>query len=197
VGQAESAWSVRRALACWGWLPDTVTVAKDDSPRLRAAPLATPPRVVLIEPEIPQNTGNIARLTAALQCPLHLVGQLGFRIDEKAVRRAGLDYWPLVDLHTHDDLAGFRQAHPGATLKLFSAVASRNYLEADFQPGDALVFGRESRGLDEALLEAHPEHCYALPTIGAVRSLNLANAVAVALYEAYRQLDAFRAVRSG
>jgi tRNA (cytidine/uridine-2'-O-)-methyltransferase len=141
--------------------------------------------VVLVDPEIPQNTGNIARLTAALQC------------DEKAVRRAGLDYWPLVDLHRHDDLGDFRGAHPSATIKLFSAVAQRSYLEAAFAPGDALVFGRESRGLDEGLLEAHADHCYALPTIGAVRSLNLANAVAVVLYEAYRQLGAFESLHAG
>jgi len=146
---------------------------------------------VLLEPEIPQNTGNIARLTAALQCPLHLVGQLGFRIDERAVRRAGLDYWPLVQLEQHPDLEHFVAAQPEAGLKLFSAVASRSFLEADFRPGDALVFGRESVGLPGELLEAYPDRTFGIPTIGAVRSLNLANAVSIVLYEACRQLGAF------
>ena len=161
-------------------------------PRLRAAPMTQPPRIVLVEPEIPQNTGNIARLAAALSCPLHLVGRLGFRIDDKAVRRAGLDYWPLVQVHRHVDLAHFQQSHPGAQLKFFSAVATKSYLEARFCPGDALVFGCESRGLPVQLLAAHEQSAYALPTIGGVRSLNLANTVAVAMYEAMRQLDAFR-----
>jgi tRNA (cytidine/uridine-2'-O-)-methyltransferase len=170
---------------------------------------------VLVEPEIPQNTGNIGRLAAALGCPLHLVGPLGFRIDEKAVRRAGLDYWHLVEVHRHDDLDAFRRAHPDAGLRLFSAVASRSYYEAVFEPGDALVFGRESVGLPEALLEEQASRSYAIPTIArrvggdraapsamptegqsepapeGVRSLNLANAVALVAYEAMRQLGAF------
>jgi len=169
-------------------------MAKDDMPRLRAKPLARPPQIVLLEPEIPQNTGNIARLCGALACPLHLVGELGFRIDDKAVRRAGLDYWHLVDVRRHDSLEAFGQAEPTAKLKLFSAVARRSYLEASFAPGDALVFGRESRGLPMELLEAHADQSFALPTMGAVRSLNLANTVAVVLYEAMRQLEAFSKV---
>ena len=116
-------------------------MAKDGRPRLRAEPLDQPFRIVLVEPEIPQNTGNIGRLSAATQCPLHLVGELGFRIDERAVRRAGLDYWHLVTLTQHVDLGAFRSAHPDARLRVFSAVASRSYLDADFRPGDALVFG--------------------------------------------------------
>lgn len=151
--------------------------------------------MVLIDPEIPQNTGNIGRLTAALQCPLHLVGKLGFRIDEKAVRRAGLDYWPLVQLTHHTDLPAFRAAHPTAALKLFSAVGDRSYLDARFQPDDALVFGCESRGLPDEILASHAESIFTIPTIGAVRSLNLANAVSVVLYEAYRQLGAFDTVQ--
>lgn len=166
-------------------------MAKDDLPRLRAPALRQPPQIVLLEPEIPQNTGNIARLAGALACPLHLVGELGFRVDDKAVRRAGLDYWHLVDVRRHDSLPAFRQAHPDAELKLFSAVASQSYLQARYRPGDALVFGRESRGLPMELLEAHPDRCFALPTMGAVRSLNLANTVAIVLYEAMRQLGAF------
>ena len=165
--------------------------AHDPLPRLRAAPLATPFRLVLVEPEIPQNTGNIARLSAATQCPLHLVGRLGFRIDEHAVRRAGLDYWHLVTLEQHLDLSHFRNSHPGARLRLFSATASRSYLEADFQPGDALVFGKESVGLPDELLGQHPESTFGIPTLGPVRSLNLANAASIVLFEALRQAGAF------
>jgi tRNA (cytidine/uridine-2'-O-)-methyltransferase len=170
-------------------------MAKDDMPRLRASPLADPPSIVLVNPEIPQNTGNIARLAGALACPLHLVGELGFRIDDKAVRRAGLDYWHLVDVRTHAGLDAFAMKHPPPTWKLFSAVGSRSYLEASFSPADALLFGRESRGLPMELLEEHADRCYALPTMGAVRSLNLANSVAVVTYEAMRQLGAFDEVR--
>ncbi len=166
-------------------------MAKDQLPRLRAEPLSNPPHIVLVNPEIPQNTGNIARLAGALACPLHLVGELGFRIDEKAVRRAGVDYWHLVDIRLHESFDAFLRAHPEARLCFFTAVASRSYLQASFEPGDALVFGRESRGLDEELLDRYPDRCFALPTIGAVRSLNLANSVAIATYEAMRQLGAF------
>ena len=165
-------------------------MSKDDLPRLRCAPLAVPLRIVLVEPEIPQNTGNIARLSAATQSPLHLVGRLGFRIDEHAVRRAGLDYWHLVDLSQHPTLDAFREAHPASRLRLFSAVGGRSYLEADFQPGDALVFGRESTGLPPALLDAHPGSVFGIPTLGAVRSLNLANSAAIVVYEALRQVGA-------
>ncbi len=175
-------------------------MAKDGSPRLRADPLpldggVAPLHLVLVDPEIPQNTGNAARLAGALQLPLHLVGTLGFRIDEKAVRRAGLDYWHLVDVRRHDDLDAFRAVTPDCRrLLYFSAVAGQSYLDAGYRPGDALVFGKESSGLPDALLAAHPSDCYAVPTIGAVRSLNLANTVAVVAYEAMRQLGAFARV---
>jgi tRNA (cytidine/uridine-2'-O-)-methyltransferase len=165
-------------------------VAKVNLPRLRAAPLADPFRIVLVEPEIPQNTGNIARLAAATRSPLHLIGRLGFRIDEKAVRRAGLDYWHLVELEQHLDLPHFSHEHPGARLRLFSAVATRSYLDADFLPGDALVFGKESVGLDPDLLDRHPDAVFGIPTLGPVRSLNLANAAAIVVYEALRQVGA-------
>ncbi len=172
-------------------------MAKDDRPRLRAAALEKPPRIVLVDPEIPQNTGNVARVAAALQAPLHLVGRLGFRIDDKAVRRAGLDYWHLVELHRHPDLSHFQAEHPAATLRLFSSVGRQSHIDAHFSPGDALVFGRESVGLSDALLEAHPGEVYALPTIGGVRSLNLGNTVAVVVYEAFRQLGAFEQLHPG
>jgi tRNA (cytidine/uridine-2'-O-)-methyltransferase len=170
-------------------------MAKEGRPRLRAAALDRPPCIVLVDPEIPQNTGSIARLAAALGCTLHLVGRLGFRIDEKAVRRAGLDYWHLVRIERHLDFAHFRAAHPEARVRLLSAVATRSYLDAGFGPGDALVFGRESTGLPDELLAAFPADAFAIPTIGAVRSLNLANAVSVVLYEAYRQIGALSQVR--
>jgi tRNA (cytidine/uridine-2'-O-)-methyltransferase len=160
------------------------------TPRLRAAPLETPLRVVLVEPEIPQNTGNIARLTAATRSSLHLVGKLGFRIDEHAVRRAGLDYWHLVDLHQHETLPSFELANPGAKLFLYSAKATKSFLEADVAPGDALVFGKESVGLSDEILERHPDRIYGIPTLGAVRSLNLSNAVSIVLFEALRRLGA-------
>jgi tRNA (cytidine/uridine-2'-O-)-methyltransferase len=160
-------------------------------PKLRAHPLSPPFRVVLVEPEIPPNTGAVARTCVATESPLHLVGKLGFRIDEQSVRRAGLDYWHWLDLHRHDTLADMRAAHPEARLHLFSANASRSYLEADFTPGDALVFGKESVGLSPELLEAYPERVWGIPTLGPVRSLNLSNAVAIVLFEALRQQGVF------
>lgn len=158
--------------------------------KLRAEPLTPPFHVVLVEPEIPPNTGSVARTCAATASPLHLVRPLGFRIDEHAVRRAGLDYWHLVDLHVHETFAELRATAPDRRLHLFSANARESYLAADFTPGDALVFGRESVGLPPALLEAHPERIWAIPTSGAVRSLNLSNAVAIVLYEALRRAGA-------
>jgi tRNA (cytidine/uridine-2'-O-)-methyltransferase len=156
-------------------------------PKLRARPLVPPFRVVLVEPEIPPNTGSVARTCAATQSPLHLVGQLGFRIDAQSVRRAGLDYWHLVDVHQHDDLEGFVRAHPEARLHLFASTATRSFYDADFAPGDALVFGKESVGLDPAILARYPERVWAIPTSGGVRSLNLSNAVTLVLYDAIRR----------
>jgi tRNA (cytidine/uridine-2'-O-)-methyltransferase len=168
-------------------------MAKDGMPRLRCPPLARPFHVVLVEPEIPQNTGNIGRMVAATASHLHLVGPLGFSVDEHAVRRAGLDYWHLVAMTQHPDLGSFRAAHPDARLRLFSSVAPVSYLEADLRPGDALVFGRESVGLPDALLAAHPGAVFGIPTLGPVRSLNLANSVAIVLYEALRRAGALDA----
>jgi tRNA (cytidine/uridine-2'-O-)-methyltransferase len=165
------------------------------TPRLRASPLATPLHVVLVEPEIPPNTGNIARLCAATSSPLHLVGKLGFRIDEHSVRRAGVDYWHLVDVRQHVDFAHFAEAFakesPGGALHLFTALAEKSYVDVAFRAGDALVFGKESVGLPEELIAAHEGRAVAIPTLGAVRSLNLANAASIALFEALRQLGTF------
>ena len=164
------------------------------TPRLRASPLPTPLHVVLVEPEIPPNTGNIARLCAATSSVLHLVGTLGFRIDEQSVRRAGVDYWHLVEVRQHVDFPHFFHAWsreaPGRSLHLFTALAERSYIGAGYAPGDALVFGRESVGLPEDLLAAHPGRHVGIPTLGAVRSLNLANAAGIALFEALRSMGA-------
>lgn len=160
--------------------------------RLRSGRGQSPLQIVLVEPEIPPNTGNIGRLCAATRAHLHLVEPLGFRIDEQAVRRAGLDYWPLITLTTHPDYATARArlsaANPNARHFLFTGKTSRSYLDVAFRPGDVLVFGKESVGLPPELLEAHRDELVAIPTIGPVRSLNLANAVSIALYEALRQI---------
>lgn len=158
--------------------------------KLRFAALERPFRIVLVEPEIPPNTGAVARTCVATNSPLHLVGELGFSLDEQRVRRAGLDYWPLLDLHRHVDFAAFRAAFPATRLHLLSANAERSYLDADFEPGDALVFGRESVGLPRALLEEYADRVIGIPTAGGVRSLNLSNAVAIVLYEALRRSGA-------
>jgi tRNA (cytidine/uridine-2'-O-)-methyltransferase len=158
-----------------------------NTPKLRSQPLPTPFRVVLVEPEIPPNTGSVARTCAATSTPLHLIAPLGFRIDDRSLRRAGIDYWHLVRVRVHPSLDDFEREHPGARMHLFSAQATRTYLEADFQPGDALVFGRESVGLPEALLRSRGERVWGIPTSGQVRSLNLSNAVAIVLFEALRR----------
>ncbi len=161
--------------------------------KLRVPPMAHPFHLALVEPEIPQNTGNIARLCAATQSPLHLIGRLGFRIDERAVRRAGLDYWHLVTLTVHADWSSFALRHTAAgtgRILLFSANAPRSYLDAGYTPGDALVFGRESAGLPREVLERHPGEVFGIPTAGAVRSINLASAAAIVLYEAMRSVGA-------
>jgi len=149
---------------------------------------------VLVEPEIPPNTGNVARLCAATASPMHLVGTLGFRIDAHSVRRAGVDYWHLVDVRQHVDfehfLHAFGRESPGGKLHLFSALATRSYLEGGYAPGDALVFGKESVGLSEELLGRFSDRVVGIPTLGAVRSLNLANAVGIALFEGLRSLGA-------
>jgi tRNA (cytidine/uridine-2'-O-)-methyltransferase len=150
-----------------------------------------PVAVALVEPEIPPNTGNIARLCAATGSPLHLVGPLGFRLTGAQVRRAGLDYWDAVELVRHKDYAVFETATGGRRRWFFSTRGRRRYTDAAYQPGDLLVFGSESRGLPDAVLDKHPDAVLGLPMrIEKVRSLNLATAVGIALYEALRQIDA-------
>lgn len=141
-----------------------------------------------MEPEIPPNTGNVARLCAATESVLHLVHPLGFRVDEKAVRRAGLDYWHLVRVVEHASFEEFEASLPeGARLHFFTGKAARNLYATKLEAGDYLVFGRESVGLSPAILERYSERTVAIPTLGAVRSLNLANAATLAVYEALRQ----------
>jgi len=147
--------------------------------------------VALVEPEIPPNTGNVARLCAATRTPLHIVGVTGFRLDERAVRRAGLDYWPEVELHRHRDLEALRENLHGARFVYLTTKAEASYTDWTFADGDCLVFGRETRGLPEDLLRANWERCITIPILNPkVRSLNLATAVAVVLYEALRQTGA-------
>lgn len=166
-----------------------------DSDRLRVAPLVPPFHIVLLEPEIPPNTGNVARICAATSSPLHLVGPLGFRIDDHAVRRAGLDYWHLVDLRRHLDWPHFLHAFRGergeeARIWLFTGRTKRSWFDAAPSAGDALVFGKESVGLPRDLCEAHKDSTVAIPTSGGVRSHNLANAVAIGIYEGLRKVGA-------
>jgi tRNA (cytidine/uridine-2'-O-)-methyltransferase len=148
--------------------------------------------VALVEPEIPPNTGNIARLCAATRVPLHIVGATGFRLDDRAVRRAGLDYWPEVILHRQRDLEALRLALPQARFIYLTTKAERSYTDWRFETNDCLVFGRETRGLPEDLLHDNWERCLTIPMLNRnVRSLNLATSVAIVLYEALRQTGAF------
>ena len=144
--------------------------------------------VALVEPEIPQNTGNIARLCAATRTPLYVVGVTGFRLDDRAVRRAGLDYWDEVSISRHRDLTQLRNSLPHARLLYFSTKGERSFWDYKFEPDDCLVFGSETRGLPEDVLRSNWERCLTIPMFNSrVRSLNLANAVAITLYEALRQ----------
>jgi tRNA (cytidine/uridine-2'-O-)-methyltransferase len=141
-----------------------------------------------VKPEIHPNTGNIARLCAANRLPLHIVGVPRFRIDDRSVRRAGLDYWPHVDLRRSRNLEELRLSLQGSCFYYFSARAERIYADVKYQPGDCLVFGPESKGLPEELLRANWEHALRIPMRSShVRSLNLASAVSVVVYEALRQ----------
>lgn len=145
--------------------------------------------IVLVRPEIPPNTGSIARLCAATDTPLHLVAPLGFKIDDKHLKRAGLDYWEYVDVRHHDSWEDFFRRHGEESLLYFSKRASNSYTRARYQENDFLIFGPETVGLPRALLEANADRAYRIPMMGqGVRSLNLSNAVSIVLYEALRQL---------
>lgn len=145
--------------------------------------------VVLLEPEIPQNTGNISRTCAATGCSLHLVGPLGFSLADRYLKRAGLDYWNLLDLRVYDDWAAFRTANPEVRPWMATTKGALNYCDAHYSDGDWLLFGRETRGLPENLLAADYQRAIRLPMRDEARSLNLSNAVAVVVFEALRQLS--------
>ena len=145
--------------------------------------------IVLVEPEIPQNCGNIARTCAATGARLHLIRPLGFDISDKAVKRAGLDYWHMVEVLDYENLQDFFAKNQVKQLWCLSTKAPRSYTEAHFEDGCYLFFGKETKGLPEDFLEAHRENCIRLPMRQDARSLNLSNSVAITVYEALRQLD--------
>ncbi len=146
-----------------------------------------PFHIVLIEPEIPPNTGNIARLCGATGTVLHLVGKLGFSTDDRTLKRAGLDYWSEVDIRYWRDFGQLQAEFPGARFFFTSKKAEKSYVDAEFREGDFLVFGKETRGLPDELLEANSEYTVRIPIFGKVRSLNLSTAAGIVLYEALRQ----------
>ena len=143
--------------------------------------------VVLVEPEIPPNCGNIARTCAATRSRLHLVRPLGFDISDKAVKRAGLDYWPRLDVTVYSDYEDFLERNPGAKIYMATTKAPKLYTEVCYEPDCYIMFGKESAGIPEEILVEHEESCIRIPMLGEIRSLNLANSVAVVLYEALRQ----------
>lgn len=143
--------------------------------------------IVLIEPEIPQNTGNIARTCAATGSELHLVEPLGYRLEDKYLKRAGLDYWPLVKVHVHKDFGEVLERYPGTAFYYASTKAPRSYAQVSYPRDAFLVFGRESRGLPENLLRQVYDRCIRIPMVEGARSLNLSNSVAIVAYEALRQ----------
>ena len=145
--------------------------------------------IVLVEPEIPQNCGNIARTCAATGARLHLIRPLGFDISEKAVKRAGLDYWHLVDVRDYENLDDFFAKNDVKQMWCLSTKAPRSYTEADYGENCYLLFGKETKGLPEAFLAEHYEDCVRIPMREEARSLNLSNSVAITVYEALRQLD--------
>lgn len=143
--------------------------------------------IVLVEPEIPMNTGNIARTCAVTGAKLHLIRPLGFDISDKAVKRAGLDYWPLVDVHVYDNIDEFFAVHGTENLWLATTKAPQGYTEADLSGDVTLIFGKETAGLPETLRERYRDRCIRIPMRNVARSLNLANSVAILCYEALRQ----------
>ena len=143
--------------------------------------------IVLYEPEMPANTGNIGRTCLATGTPLHLIGPLGFQLNDKALKRAGLDYWHELDVPKYDDYDDFVSKHPNVTVWKATTKAKRAYTDVRYSPGDYIMFGRESSGIPEEILVADEPHCIRIPMASDIRSLNLSNAAAVVLYEALRQ----------
>ena len=145
--------------------------------------------IVLVEPEIPQNTGNIVRTAAATGCHVHLVKPLGFDISDRALKRAGLDYWHLTDFHVYENLADFFEKNKGGHFFYFTTKGLHVHSEAEYPDNAYLVFGREDKGLPEELLHDNPDSCVRIPMRNELRSLNLSNSVAIAVYEVLRQWD--------
>ena len=149
--------------------------------------------IALVEPEIPPNTGNIARLCAATDTDLHIVGVTGFRMDDRTLKRSGLDYWEHVKLHRHIDLDALYRALPDSRFVYLTTKATRAYTDWQFEPGDCMVFGPETRGISMEVLDANRERCLTIPMpSGNVRSLNLSTSAGIVLYEAIRQLTPAR-----
>jgi tRNA (cytidine/uridine-2'-O-)-methyltransferase len=143
--------------------------------------------VALYEPEMPANTGNIGRLCVGAACPLHLIGRPGFLLEDRMIRRAGLDYWPLLELHQHATMSDFERDVPGRIWCIETGGATR-YTQVRYQPGDILLYGSESRGLPAEVLARYESQVLVIPQPGPTRSINLANAVSIVLYEALRQI---------
>ena len=143
--------------------------------------------IVLYEPEIPANTGNIGRTCVATGTKLHLIEPLGFSLSEKALKRAGMDYWSQLDVERYVNYEDFLQRNPGAKIYMATTKAKKIYSEASYEPDCYIMFGKESAGIPEEILVEHPEECVRIPMIGEPRSLNLSNSVAIVLYEALRQ----------
>ncbi len=145
--------------------------------------------IVLVEPEIPQNTGNIVRTCSATGCKLHLVRPLGFEVTDKHLKRAGLDYWNEVDITYYNSFSEVEEKFPNANFYFFTTKGLKRHSDAKLERGDFLVFGKETKGLPEELLKERKNNCLRIPMIGETRSLNLSNSVAIAVYEGLRQLD--------
>jgi len=147
--------------------------------------------IVLVEPEIPQNTGNIARTCAATGARLHLVKPMGFEIDDKKLKRAGLDYWHMLDITYYDNINDFFEKNKNGNFYFASTKSLYRHSDVKFKDGDYILFGKETKGLDEALLKNNKDKCIRIPMIEGARSLNLSNSVAIVIYEALRQNDYF------
>ncbi|MBR1439774.1 MAG: tRNA (cytidine(34)-2'-O)-methyltransferase [Lachnospiraceae bacterium] len=143
--------------------------------------------IVLHQPEIPANTGNIGRTCVATGSSLHLIEPLGFHLDEKSIKRAGMDYWPKLDVSRYMNFAEFQEKHPGAKIWMATTKAHQVYSDVSFGPDDFIMFGKESAGIPEEILVDHEDTCIRIPMLEDIRSLNLSNAVAIVLYEALRQ----------
>lgn len=143
--------------------------------------------IILHQPEIPGNTGNIGRTCVATGTPLHLIEPLGFRLDEKSIRRAGMDYWPQLEVYRYTNFEEFKERNPGVRIWMATTKARKTYTEAVYGSDDYIMFGKESAGIPEEILVENEETCIRIPMLPAIRSLNLSNSVAIVLYEALRQ----------